>query len=220
MVDTSKFDASGRAAVKILRAAPKVAPPRPTRAEAEEAVRTLLAWSGDDPGREGLIDTPQRVTEAFEEYFKGYDMDPKVALATTFEDVGGYEDMVLLRDIRVESHCEHHIAPFIGVAHIAYMPKGKVVGLSKIARLVEVFGKRLQTQERLSAEILSALVANLEPKGAAILISAEHQCMSTRGVHQPGVATITTGFSGVFSTDNNLQDRFLQLVAQPSGLRR
>ncbi|ODT18172.1 MAG: GTP cyclohydrolase I FolE [Hyphomicrobium sp. SCN 65-11] len=187
-------------------------PGRPTRAEAEEAVRTLLAWAGDDPDREGLRDTPKRVAAAFEEYFAGYDADPVEALSRTFEDVGGYDDMVMLRDIRVQSHCEHHIAPFVGVAHIAYLPSNRVVGLSKLARVVEIFASRLQTQEKLTAEIVGAIESVLKPRGVAILIEAEHQCMSMRGVRQHGVATVTTRFSGVFDTDASYRDRFLQMV--------
>jgi GTP cyclohydrolase I len=185
---------------------------RPSRAEAEDAVRTLLAWSGDDPEREGLRDTPKRVAAAYEEYFSGYDADPVEALSRTFEDVGGYDDMIMLRDIRVESHCEHHIAPFVGVAHIAYLPQRRVVGLSKLARTVEIFAKRLQTQETLTAQVADAIGKALDPRGVAILIEAEHQCMSTRGIHKPGVSTITTRFTGVFEQDASYRDRFLQMV--------
>ncbi len=192
--------------------APDSASGRPTRAEAEEAVRTLLAWAGDDPNREGLRDTPKRVAAAFEEYFAGYGADPVEALSRTFEDVGGYDDMVMLRDIRVQSHCEHHIAPFVGVAHIAYLPGSRVVGLSKLARVVEIFASRLQTQEKLTAEISGAIENVLAPRGVAILIEAEHQCMSMRGVRQHGVSTVTTRFSGVFESDASYRDRFLQMV--------
>ena len=185
---------------------------RPSRAEAEDAVRTLLAWAGDDPEREGLRDTPTRVASAYEEYFSGYGADPVEALSRTFEDVGGYDDMVMLRDIRVESHCEHHIAPFVGVAHIAYLPQRRVVGLSKLARTVEIFAKRLQTQETLTAQVAAAIERALDPRGVAILVEAEHQCMSTRGIHKPGVSTITTRFTGVFEEDASYRDRFLQMV--------
>lgn len=185
---------------------------RPSRAEAEDAVRTLLAWAGDDPDREGLRDTPKRVASAYEEYFSGYGADPVEALSRTFEDVGGYDDMVMLRDIRVESHCEHHIAPFVGVAHIAYLPQRRVVGLSKLARTVEIFAKRLQTQETLTAQVAAAIERALDPRGVAILVEAEHQCMSTRGIHKPGVSTITTRFTGVFEEDASYRDRFLQMV--------
>ena len=186
---------------------------RPTQEEAEEAVRTLIAWAGDDPDREGLKDTPRRVADAYREYFSGYDLDPIAMLQEpTFEEVGGYDDLVMLRDIRVESHCEHHIAPFIGVAHVAYLPSGKVAGLSKLARVVEAYAKRLQTQETLSAEIAEAIDKALAPRGVAVMIEAEHQCMTTRGVHQPGVAAVTTRFLGEFSTDAALRDRFLNLA--------
>jgi GTP cyclohydrolase I len=187
-------------------------PVRPSRAEAEEAVRTLLAWAGDDPDREGLRDTPKRVAAAFEEYFAGYSADPVEALSRTFEDVGGYDDMVMLRDIRVQSHCEHHIAPFVGVAHIAYLPGSRVIGLSKLARVVEIFASRLQTQEKLTAEVAGAIEDVLAPRGVAILIEAEHQCMSMRGVRQHGISTVTTRFSGVFESDPSYRDRFLQMV--------
>lgn len=186
---------------------------RPTQQEAEEAVRTLIAWAGDDPEREGLKETPRRVAEAYREYFRGYGQDPVAMLQEpTFEEVGGYDDIVMLRDIRVESHCEHHIAPFIGIAHVAYMPNGKVAGLSKLARVVEIYAKRLQTQETLSAEIADAIAEALAPRGVAVMIEAEHQCMTTRGVHQPGVAAITTRFLGEFATDAALRERFLNLA--------
>ena len=178
-------------------------------------MRVLLAWAGDDPAREGLLETPRRVVEAYEEYFAGYAQDPRALLATTFGDVGGYDDMIMLRDMRVESHCEHHIAPFLGRAHVAYLPAGRVVGISKIARVVEVFGKRLQTQETMTAQIADAIASALAPKGVAVLIEAEHQCMSMRGVHQPGVATITTRFTGVFGNDASYRDRFLEMVNAP-----
>lgn len=186
---------------------------RPTKQEAEEAVRTLIAWAGDDPDREGLKETPRRVVEAFQEYFRGYSEDPVAMLQQpTFEEIGGYDDLVMLRDIRVESHCEHHIAPFIGVAHVAYLPNGKVAGLSKLARVVEAYAKRLQTQETLSAQIADAIQEALSPRGVAVMIEAEHQCMTMRGVHQPGVAAVTTRFLGAFATDSALRDRFLSLA--------
>jgi GTP cyclohydrolase I len=176
------------------------------------AVRTLLAWTGDNPDREGLRDTPKRVVEAFEEWFQGYTADPKKELSRTFEDVQGYDDMVLLRDIDVESHCEHHMAPFLGKAYVAYMPTAKVVGISKIARVVEIFAKRLQTQETMTKQIADALEESLAPLGVAVLIDAEHQCMTTRGVHHKHVSTLTTRFTGVFKTDLALQERFLRLA--------
>ncbi|MDV6330575.1 GTP cyclohydrolase I FolE [Asticcacaulis sp. 201] len=187
---------------------------RPSREEAMKAVKTLLAWAGDDPEREGLIDTPKRVVDAYEEWFQGYAADPKKELSRTFEDVQGYDDMVMLREIDVESHCEHHMAPFLGKAWVAYMPTEKVVGISKIARVVEIFAKRLQTQETMTKQVADALEESLAPLGVAVLIDAEHQCMSTRGVHHKNVTTVTTRFTGVFKTDLSLQERFLRL-AQP-----
>ena len=198
-----------RAATAVKRQA---APRRPSRAEAEAAVRTLIGWAGDDPDREGLRDTPRRVTDAFEEYFAGYRLDPAEVLSKTFDEAGGYDDLVMLRDIRVESHCEHHLAPFLGVAHVAYLPNGRILGISKIARVVEIFAKRLQTQEALTAQIAQAIEAALRPRGVAVLIEAEHQCMSTRGVRQPGVKTITTRFTGALEADASYRDRFLQMV--------
>jgi GTP cyclohydrolase I len=188
---------------------------RPSRAEAESAVRTLIGWAGDDPDREGLKDTPRRVADAFEEYFAGYRLDPADVLSKTFDEVGGYDDLVMLRDIRVESHCEHHLAPFLGVAHVAYLPDGRILGISKIARVVEIFAKRLQTQETLTAQIADAIETALQPRGVAILIEAEHQCMSMRGVRQPGVKTITTRFTGALEADASYRDRFLQMVHGP-----
>ena len=185
---------------------------RPSREEAMKAVKTLLAWAGDDPEREGLIDTPKRVVDAYEEWFQGYQADPAKELSRTFEDVQGYDDMVMLREIDVESHCEHHMAPFLGKAWVAYMPTSKVVGISKIARVVEIFAKRLQTQETMTKQIADALEESLAPLGVAVLIDAEHQCMSTRGVHHKNVTTVTTRFTGVFKTDQALQDRFLRLI--------
>ncbi len=185
---------------------------RPCRREAEDAVRTLIAWAGDDPNREGLLDTPERVVRAFEEWFSGYGQDPEAILARTFEEVENYDDIVLLRDIRLESTCEHHMAPIIGKIHIAYLPDGKVVGLSKLARLVDAFAKRLQIQEKLTAQIAATLDDVLTPRGVAVVIEAEHHCMSTRGVHRHGVDTITTRFTGVFDKDPVMQQRFLSLI--------
>ena len=185
---------------------------RPSRDEALKAVRTLLAWAGDNPDREGLKDTPKRVVDAYAEWFDGYDADPAKELSRTFEDVQGYDDMVLLRDIEVESHCEHHMAPFLGKAYVAYIPTEKVVGISKLARVVEIFSRRLQTQETLTQLIAEAIESNLQPAGVAIMIDAEHQCMTTRGVHHRHVSTITTRFTGVFKTDEALKDRFLKLA--------
>lgn len=199
------------------RAKPPAAPRRPSRAEVEAAVRTLIAWTGDDPSREGLKDTPQRVADAYEEYFAGYRLDPADVLSKTFDETGGYDDLVMLRDIRVQSHCEHHLAPFLGVAHVAYLPNGRILGISKIARVVEIFARRLQTQEALTAQIAEAIETALRPRGVAVLIEAEHQCMSMRGVRQPGVKTITTRFTGALQADASYRDRFLQMVHGPRG---
>jgi GTP cyclohydrolase I len=182
---------------------------RPSREEAMAAVRTLIAWAGDNPRREGVLDTPRRVVDAYEEWFSGYEADPAKELNRTFEDVQGYDDIVMLRDIEVESHCEHHMAPFLGKAYVAYMPTNKVVGISKLARVVEIFSRRLQTQETLTQQIAEAISDSLKPAGVAVLIDAEHQCMTTRGVHHRHVSTITTQFCGVFRTDKDLQRRFL-----------
>ena len=185
---------------------------RPSEAEALEAVRTLIAWAGDNPEREGLIDTPKRVIKAYREWFRGYDVDPAKELERTFEDVSGYDDMVILRDIDVESHCEHHMAPFLGTAYVAYLPTDKVVGISKLVKVVEAFSKRLQTQETMTAQIAGAIDDALKPRGSAVMIDAVHQCMSTRGVHHPNVSTITTQFTGEFKTNPALQERFLRLI--------
>ena len=182
---------------------------RPSREQALEAVRTLLAWAGDDPSRPGLVETPQRVVDAYGEWFEGYDADPGIELSRVFEDVQGYDDVVMLRDIEVESHCEHHMAPFLGKACVAYIPRAKVVGISKLARVVEIFARRLQTQETLTQQVAKAIDQHLEPAGVAVLIDAEHQCMTTRGVHHRHVSTITTQFTGDFKTDPALQERFL-----------
>jgi GTP cyclohydrolase I len=185
---------------------------KPSREEAEAAVATLLAWTGDDPGREGLRDTPARVVKAYAELFAGYAQDPADVLDTVFEEVGGYSEMVLVRDISFYSHCEHHMAPFYGRAHIAYYPAGGVFGLSKLGRLVDIYARRLQTQEAMTAQILAALDARLSARGAAVMIEAEHMCMSMRGVRKPGALTITMQFSGPFKTDPAEQARFLTLV--------
>jgi GTP cyclohydrolase I len=185
---------------------------RPTREEAMAAVRTLIAWSGDDPRREGVLDTPKRVVDAYGEWFNGYSADPAKELSRTFEDVQGYDDIVMLRNIEVESHCEHHMAPFLGKAFVAYMPTNRVVGISKIARVVEIFARRLQTQETMTQQIADAICDSLKPAGVAVLIDAAHQCMTTRGVHHRDVTTITTQFRGVFKTERALQQRFLDFV--------
>ena len=188
---------------------------KPSREAALEAVRTLIAWAGDDPRREGLIDTPERVIAAFGEWFEGYGLDPSKELDRVFEDVQGYDDIVMLRDIEVESHCEHHMAPFLGKAYVAYMPTNKVVGISKLARVVEIFSRRLQTQETLTQQIADAITDNLKPAGVAVLIDAKHECMTTRGVHHRHVSTLTTQFTGVFKTDRALQDRFITFCNRP-----
>tara|TARA_E500000305_G_scaffold110719_1_gene119663 strand:- start:4933 stop:5562 length:630 start_codon:yes stop_codon:yes gene_type:complete len=187
-------------------------PNRPSRKEAEAAVRTLISWAGDDPAREGLIETPKRVVKAYEEFFAGYEEDPDLVLGKTFEEVEGYDDMVMLRDIDLESHCEHHMVAILGKAHIAYVPTSKVVGISKLARVIEIYAKRLQTQETMTAQVADSINRVLAPKGVAILIEAKHQCMTTRGIKKPDVATITTQFTGVFKEDPNMERRFLSMI--------
>ena len=188
---------------------------KPTQEEAEAAVRTLLAWAGDDPTREGLLDTPRRVTKAYKEYFKGYNLDPADILSRTFSDVADYDDMVMLRDISFSSHCEHHMAPFYGRAHVSYLPNGSVVGISKIARVVEMYARRLQIQEAMTAQIASAIHENLAARGVAILIEATHTCMSMRGVGKHDVSTVTSQFTGEFKTNPVLQARFMEMVRSP-----
>ncbi len=185
---------------------------RPSREQALEAVRTLIAWAGDNPDRAGLIDTPKRVVDAYGEWFDGYDADAAKELSRTFEDVTGYDDMVILKEIEVESHCEHHLAPFLGKAWIAYIPGEKVVGISKLARVVEIYARRLQNQETLTNDIIDAIEEHLQPKGVAVMVDAAHQCMTTRGVHHRHVTTVTTRFTGVFKNDNALVERFLKLA--------
>ena len=185
---------------------------RPTQKEAEEAVKVLISWAGDNPNREGLLDTPKRVVEAYKEFFSGYESDPTKILGKTFEEVGGYDDMVLLKDMRLESHCEHHMVPFIGKAHIAYLPSNKVVGISKIARLLDVFAKRLQTQETLTSQITHTLNEVLKPRGVIVLVESEHQCMTTRGIHKAGTNTITITKVGEFKENEALEIKFLQLI--------
>lgn len=185
---------------------------RPSRSEAEEAVRTLIRWAGDNPEREGLIDTPARVAKAYEEWFEGYSVDPIDMLKRTFEEVEGYDEMVLLRDIRIESFCEHHIAPIIGRAHVAYLPDKRVVGISKLARVVEAYSKRMQIQEKMTAQIANTLNEVLQPRGVAVVIEAQHQCMTTRGVHKPGVSMVTSRMLGAFRTDIETRKEFLSLI--------
>lgn len=185
---------------------------KPTRQEAEAAVRTLIAWAGDNPDREGLLDTPKRVAKAYEEFFSGYESNPVDVLARTFEEVEGYDDIVILKNMRLESHCEHHMVPIIGKAHIAYLPDRKVIGISKIARLLDVFSKRLQTQETMTAQIATTMDKVLHPRGVAVLIDAEHQCMSTRGVHKHETTTVTKYMMGIFKEDPTMEDRFYRLI--------
>ena len=188
----------------------------PTRSEAEEAVRTLIRWMGDDPTREGLIDTPKRVIKSYAELFSGYTQDPSEILERTFEETDGYGDIVLLKDIRVESYCEHHLIPITGVAHVAYIPENRVVGISKLARTVELFSKRLQIQEKLTSQVANAINDTLKPNGVAVLIEAEHGCMTTRGVHKPGVNMVTKTLLGCFKENPDLRTEFLSLIKRPA----
>ncbi len=185
---------------------------RPSRAAAEEAVRVLLRWAGDDPAREGLQDTPGRVVRAYEDYFRGYGQDPEAILARTFEETDGYDEMVVLRDIRFESHCEHHLAPIIGLAHVAYLPHRRVVGISKLARLVEIYAKRLQIQEKMTAQVANSIDKILQPKGVAVVIEAAHHCMTTRGVHKPGTMMVTSRMLGAFRNNAATRREFLAMI--------
>ena len=185
---------------------------KPSREEAKEAVRTMLAWAGENPNREGLIETPERVVSAYEEFFAGYDMDPDEILDKTFEEVAGYDEMVIVKDVRLESHCEHHMVPFIGIAHVAYIPHKRVVGISKLARIVDVYAKRLQTQETMTAQIADTIQRVLEPRGVAVVIDAEHQCMTTRGVHKSETSTVTSRMLGIFRTDERTRSEFMNLI--------
>jgi GTP cyclohydrolase IA len=200
---------------KVYEKPIKTAAQKPSQEEAEAAVRTLLAWTGDNPNREGLLDTPRRVTKAFKEYYSGYAQDPADILNRVFEEVEGYDDMVMLRDISFTSHCEHHMAPFYGRVHIAYLPNGGVVGISKLARVVEVYARRLQTQETMSAQIARAIQNHLDARGVAVFVEAVHTCMASRGVQKHNVATITTQFLGEFKTNPVLQARFMENVRAP-----
>jgi GTP cyclohydrolase I len=192
---------------------------RPTREEAEAAVRVLLRWAGDDPEREGLRDTPARVVRAYEDWFSGYSDDPVGFLQRTFEEVEGYDEMVVLRDIRFESHCEHHLAPIIGRAHVGYLPNRKVVGISKLARVVDAYARRLQVQEKMSAQIAHCIQDVLEPKGVAVVIEASHECMTTRGVHKSGVTMVTSMMLGAFREDSRTRREFLAMIHHPDGVR-
>ena len=185
---------------------------RPSQKEAEDAVRVLLRWAGDDPQREGLIDTPKRVAKAYRELFSGYDLAAEDVLGRTFEEVAGYDDMVLVKDIPFFSHCEHHMVPIIGKAHVAYLPNGRVLGLSKIARVVEIFGRRLQTQETMTAQIAKSIDETLNPRGVAVMIEAEHMCMAMRGIQKQGSTTLTTTFTGAFKTEPAEQVRFMTMI--------
>ncbi len=185
---------------------------RPTRAEAEAAVRTLINWAGDDPTRDGLIETPSRVARAFEEYFRGYAQDPEDILNKTFEEIEGYDEMIVLRGIRFESHCEHHMAPIIGRAWVGYIPNGRVVGISKLARVVEAYAKRLQIQEKMTAQIANAIETVLQPQGVAVVIKAEHQCMTARGVMKPGTDLVTSRMLGIFRDNAITRQEFLSMV--------
>lgn len=185
---------------------------RPSQKEAEDAVRVLLRWAGDDPEREGLLDTPKRVAKAYRELFAGYEQAPEDVLGRTFEEVGGFDDMVLVKDIPFFSHCEHHMVPIIGKAHVAYLPNGRVLGLSKIARVVDIFGRRLQTQETMTAQIARSIDETLNPRGVAVMIEAEHMCMAMRGIQKQGSTTLTTTFTGAFKTEPTEQVRFMTMI--------
>ncbi|HWA90172.1 MAG TPA: GTP cyclohydrolase I FolE [Rhizomicrobium sp.] len=197
-------------------ARPKPSEPRPSREQAEAAIRTLLLWTGDDPAREGLKDTPARVARAYEDWFSGYNEDPEEFLLRTFEEVEGYDDMVVLKDIRFESHCEHHLAPIIGKVHVGYLPNNKVVGISKLARVVEAYARRLQVQEKMNAQIAHCIQKVLEPKGVAVVIEATHQCMTTRGVHKTGVTMVTSAMHGEFRKNPLTRREFLSVIGNPA----
>ena len=194
---------------------PNPSEPRPSREEAERAIRTLLRWAGDDPTREGLLDTPARVARAYEDWFSGYNEDPEEFLQRTFEEVEGYDDMIVLKDIRFESHCEHHLAPIIGRAHVGYLPNNKVVGISKLARVVEAYARRLQVQEKMCAQIAHCIDTVLQPKGVAVVIEASHQCMTTRGVHKTGVTMVTSTMHGEFRKNPLTRREFLSVIGNP-----
>lgn len=190
---------------------------RPTREQAEAAVRTLLQWAGDDPTREGLLDTPKRVVKAYGDWFSGYDSDPRAYLERTFEEVAGYDELIVLRDIEFESHCEHHMAPIIGRAHVGYLPDGKVVGISKLARVVETFARRFQVQEKMTAQIADAISDVLAPRGVGVVVEAVHECMTTRGVHKRGVSMVTSKMLGTFRDDARTRSEFLDFIAKRHG---
>ena len=210
---TVRLDQPGKAA-EVEAKSPRV---RPTREEMEAAVRTIIRWAGDDPEREGLTGTPERVARAYEEWFSGYDEDPKAALQKTFEETDGYDEMIVLRDIRLESFCEHHLAPIVGKVHLAYLPERRIVGISKLARIVDAFARRLQVQEKLTAQIANTIAEVLEPKGVAVVIEAVHQCMTTRGVHKPGSVMVTSRMLGRFRSDPRTRREFLAMIGDRSG---
>ena len=193
---------------------------RPSREEAEDAVRTLLAWTGDDVSREGLKDTPKRVINAYQDWFSGYDEDPNAILKKTFSEVEGYDEIIMLRDIRIESHCEHHVAPFIGSAHVAYLPNKRVVGISKLARITNIFAKRLQVQEKLTAQIATCIQKVLKPRGVAVVVEAQHECMTTRGINTPGISMVTSQLLGKFRTDPSTRREFYSMINQGSILKK
>ena len=193
---------------------------KPSRTEAEAAVKTLLAWAGEDIKREGLKDTPKRVVKAYEDWFSGYNEDPKEVLKKTFSELDGYDEIIMLRDIRIESHCEHHIAPFIGSAHVAYLPKKRVVGISKIARITKIFSKRMQVQEKLTAQVANCIQEVLKPRGVAVVVEAQHQCMTTRGINTPGISMVTSQLLGKFRTDASTRREFYSMINQGSILKK
>jgi|TARA_Y100000992_G_scaffold177766_1_gene119889 GTP cyclohydrolase I len=198
----------------------KKANKKPSRKEAEEAVRTLIKWAGEDVKREGLIDTPKRVVNAYTDWFSGYEEDPKEILKRTFSETGGYDEVIMLKDIRIESHCEHHIAPFIGNAHVAYLPNKRVVGISKLARITNIFAKRMQVQEKLTSQIATCIQECLKPKGVAVVVEAQHECMTTRGVHMPGISMVTSKLLGKFRTDASTRREFYSMLNQSPILRK
>lgn len=193
---------------------------RPSNAEAEKAVRTLISFVGENPDREGLLDTPKRVVKAYRDWYAGYDQDPREFLSKTFSETGGYDEIVMLKDIRVESHCEHHMAPFIGSAHVAYLPNKRVVGISKLARVTRIFSKRMQVQEKLTAEIANCLQEVLKPRGVAVVIEAQHECMTTRGINEPGISMVTSQLLGKFRTDPSTRKEFYSMIKQDSILKK
>ena len=199
------------------RAETPATPSRPTREQAEDAIRTLLLWAGDDPDREGLRDTPARVARAYKEFFVGYSTDPVAMLARTFEETDGYDEMVVLRDIEFESHCEHHMAPIVGRAHVGYLPSGRVVGISKLARVVEAYARRFQVQEKMTAQIARCIQMTLQPRGVGVVIEAAHECMTTRGIHKRGVSTVTSKMLGPFRDDARTRSEFLELIRVRGG---